>query len=52
MNPITLPPSRLRARLTVRPRSRPARTTDNRESFRRDWQRQHAATNFPDNCNR
>ena len=51
MNPITLPPSRLRARLTVRPRSRPARTTDNRDAFRRDWQRQHAATNFPDTFN-
>ena len=51
MNPlpsIQLPPSRLRARLTIRPRTRPARTIDNREAFRRIWQRQHAATNFPD----
>ena len=49
MNPmIPLPPSRLRARLTTRPRSRPARTTDNRDTFRAIWQRQHAATNFPD----
>jgi hypothetical protein len=43
MNPlpsIQLPPSRLRARLTIRPRTRPARTIDNREAFRRIWQRQ------------
>lgn len=51
MLPIQLPPSRLRARLTVRPRSRPARTIDNRAAFRAIWQRQHAATNFPDTLN-
>ncbi len=48
---IHLPPSRLRDRLTIRPRTRPARTIDNRETFRAIWQRQHAATNFPDNLN-
>lgn len=48
---IPLPPSRLRASLTARPRTRPARVTDNRETFHAVWQRQHAATNFPDNLN-
>lgn len=44
---MTLPPSKLRPRLTERPRTRPARITDNRESFRRLWQRQSSATHFP-----
>jgi hypothetical protein len=48
---IPLPPSRLRASLTERPRTRPARVTDNRETFRATWTRQHAATNFPDTFN-
>lgn len=48
---IPLPPPRLRSRLTQRPRARAARVTDNRDTFRAVWQRQHAATNFPDNLN-
>lgn len=45
---IPLPPSRLRARLTTAPRTRPARVTDNRPRFRRDWTRQLTATHFPE----
>lgn len=41
---MTLPPSKLRHRLTQPPRTRSARVTDNREHFKQIWQRQHAAT--------
>jgi len=43
---MTLPPPKLRHRLHCRPRTRPARVTDNREQFRRDWHRQHTATHL------
>jgi hypothetical protein len=41
---INLPASKLRKRLTQAPRNRAVRVTDNRDEFKKIWQRQYAAT--------